>query len=724
MRELEYLRRCCETDAGKILSLDAQCIALRTELEQKRRGFSLMADLTATLRRDADYGGIFITVARRLNAALNMQRTAVLFPAGNDDTFAPRVLQGYPVEEERAVMSKTIRAGRDLLDMERPVLVNGSDTDERLAGLRSALGLRYLISCPIVLNNRIEGLLVTGRMVEAPPFLSRLTLGDVETVQTVGSHLAALMALDSVREADKRAKIMLDATPIGCILFDENFNRIDCNEAVVRLYGASSKKRYMERMDDTFPKFQPNGRSSYDLSREIMKNAFSDGYARFEWMTRSFSGEPIPIEFTLVRVEHENGFIVAGYIMDMREQKAMLGSMRRKEDELRAARDLAEKNARAKSEFIANMSHEINTPLNAIMGMGRLLEGTELNDAQREYLNNAMHSVKLLHNIIDDILDISAIDSGRLKMEQNEFSVRDIVQNVCGMVKEESAAKSLELNAEVDISVPCLLVGDSLRVEQALFNLVKNAVKFTPSGSVSIKVSCVERVKARAKLLFEVRDTGIGMTKEQADKIFSPFYQADSSHTRKYGGTGIGLALCKGLVDLMKGDIWFKTEQGHGSEFSFRAEFRLPDIPSAEDKPRNDGNEDDLGALEGMKVLLVEDNEINQMVAAEFLAAKGIETEIVETGLEAVNALNSGTPCDIVLMDIQMPEMDGITATRRLRENPMFKKLPIIALTAHSLPEDRELSLASGMNDHLTKPIDPALLYSALRQWDPRPRDV
>jgi signal transduction histidine kinase/CheY-like chemotaxis protein len=473
-------------------------------------------------------------------------------------------------------------------------------------------------------------------------------------------------------------------------------------------------------MADTFPEHQPNGRNSAELGREIMKNAFLDGYARFEWMTSSFGGEPIPIEATLVRVEHGKEFILAGYIRDLREQKAMLGAMRKKEDELRSARDLAEKNARAKSEFIANMSHEINTPLNAILGMGRLIEDTKLDSLQREYLNNAMHSVKLLHSIIDDILDISAIDSGRLEMEQNKFSVRDVVQNVYNMMEEEITAKSLKLNAEVDSSVPVLVIGDSLRVEQVLFNLVKNAVKFTPSGSVNIKVSSDERTEELVRLRFEVRDTGIGMTKDQADKIFSPFYQVDSSRTRRYGGSGIGLAVCKGLVDLMKGNIWCETEPGKGSEFSFTAAFRFPEESSAEIKSGNDESKDDFGTLEGMKVLLVEDNEINQMVAIEFLTAKGIKTDVVETGLEAVNALNGGIYCDIVLMDIQMPEMDGITATRYLRENPMFKNLPIIALTAHSLPEDRELSLESGMNDHLTKPIDPVLLYRTLKQWDPR----
>ncbi|MDR3075740.1 MAG: hypothetical protein LBU26_00435, partial [Synergistaceae bacterium] len=236
IRELEYLRRLCELDAGKILALDTQSITLRHELEQKRRSFGLMADLAVTMRHGKGYMDIFMSVARRLNAALNMQRTVVLFPAGGGG-FTPRVLQGYSEDEEAAIKSKLVQCPAELLDEDKSVLVNGADLEDRFESFRAAIGLKYFISSRVVLNNRIVAVMVTGRLVEEGPFMSRLTAGDAETVQTVSAHLAALVALHRVMEAEERAKIMLDATPMCCILIDENFRRLDCNEAAIRLFG-------------------------------------------------------------------------------------------------------------------------------------------------------------------------------------------------------------------------------------------------------------------------------------------------------------------------------------------------------------------------------------------------------------------------------------------------------------------------------------------------------
>ncbi|MDR1621224.1 MAG: response regulator [Synergistaceae bacterium] len=602
--ELHYLRRISESDTAKILELDSQSIAIRHELEQKRRGFVLLAELAVSLRERSSYESVFVPVARRIDAALNMQRTAVLVPQG-DGRFTPAVLQGYPSDRKDLVAARSIEIDAELLDPERPVLVTGADPDRRLAALRQALELPYLISCPAFLyDNEVAAILITGRVVEEPPFLSRLGRTDVETVQAISALLAAVLV----------------------------------------------------------------------------------------------------------------------------EQRL--------ESELRRARDQAEKSARAKSEFLANMSHEIRTPINAILGMIHFLDKTEMTETQRRYANQAEQSTRLLLRVIDDILDFSSIETGRMELKLAEFSLHDMAERVCSHVAEEAERKSLSLDLRVEPDVPDLLIGDSLRVEQVLLNLVHNAVKFTRRGGAAIGVSrqanSDDKERHTIRLLFDVKDTGVGMDEEQAGKLFMPFTQGDASHTRKYGGTGLGLAVSRSLVELMGGEIGCESRLGEGSRFFFSIPFALPKEAAEPSVPccghsgkerSEEETEGDTENMKGMHVLLAEDNEINQMIVVELLRDAGVTVTAVENGLEAVKAVEK-EPFDLVLMDIQMPEMDGLTATMQIHANPKYKDLPIIALTAHALPEDRETSLKSGMNEHLTKPVDPDEIYAALRQWGKRKKGL
>ena len=779
-QEVRYLRRCAEESTSKALLLDTQSVAIRYELEQKRRGFSLMADLAVTLGQGMDYDSVFVAVSRRVNAALNMQRTAVLVPDA-DGIFIPAVLQGYSTEEKDLIAERRIVIDAELLDPLHPVLITGADPVTRLSGFREALALPYLISSQVILNNDVVALLVTGRLLEQRSFLPRLGHSDVETVQTVSAYLATMLAGQRLVEAEKRTKIMLDAMPLCCNFWDENYNNVDCNEEAARLFGFANKQEYLDRFAELSPTYQPDGSISAEMVPKRITEAFTSGWVRFEWMHQKPDGEPIPSEITLVRVKRRKGYIVAGYTRDLREQKAMLSEMRKKEDELRLARDLAEKNARAKSEFLANMSHEIRTPMNGILGMIHILSGTGMTDKQRGYVEQAEHSTNLLLRIINDILDFSKIEAGRLEMENIEFSVHKLTRNVYGVVKGQISAKSLKLYIKIKPDVPDLMIGDPLRLEQVLLNLVNNAVKFTQAGEISIRISSeasfyepvqivgemadetagelpelsgVADKPGKVRLLFEISDTGIGMSEEQVASLFQPFTQADTSTTRKYGGTGLGLAISKSLVGLMNGEIWCESQMGCGSKFSFTATFslpeesvahhdqqvqeqsgeQLPEFGSAESgsslAPGNDGYFTGLNhpehanvgfeKLQGMHVLLAEDNEINQMIAIELLSVKGVTVDAVANGLEVLEALEKGC-YDLVLMDIQMPEMDGLTATGKIRANPRYKDLPIIAMTAHAMVGDREASLDGGMNDHVTKPIDPDLLYAALKRWGRRP---
>jgi signal transduction histidine kinase/ActR/RegA family two-component response regulator len=584
------------------------------------------------------------------------------------------------------------------------VVVTGADPDSRLRALRETLKLPYLISSPVFVRGEITAFLITGRLVEATPFLSRLGRSDAETVQAIGALLASVLLQQRLARAEERGRILLDAMPMCCIFWDENGNQTDCNKEALRLFGLSSKREFLERFYSLSPEFQPDGRLSERTARENVLRAFIAGHACFEWTYRTVSGELIPSEVTLVRVPRGDGYNMAGYIRDLREQKAMLA-------DLSEARDAAERNARVKSEFLANISHEIRTPLNAILGMTRVMAEVEMDEKRRKFLENGAHSAQLLASVIDSLLDFSRIDAGRVTLENREFSPRGLVDSVCDMLQEEARGKAITLRSDIDPEVPAVLTGDPVRLEQVLFNLASNSVKFTESGEVCLHVACDILQPGKARVAFAVRDTGIGIAEEKIDKLFTPLTQGDSSYGRKHSGIGMGLAVSRGLAALMGGEITCVSRLGEGSTFTFSVTLGLSERAVREEAGPA---EEKYANLRGMRVLLAEDNLINQMIAVEILSEAGVETTTANTGLAALNALEDGV-FDVILMDIQMPEMDGLPAAARIRADG--RALPILAMTAHASPEDREECLKAGMNDHLTKPIEPDQLYEALTRW-------
>jgi len=384
--------------------------------------------------------------------------------------------------------------------------------------------------------------------------------------------------------------------------------------------------------------------------------------------------------------------------------------------ELAAARDKALAAAQAKSDFLANMSHEIRTPMNAVIGMAHLaMDGAE-NRQQRDYLNKILTASETLLVIINDILDFSKVEAGKLSLEAVDFNLAETLENVASVNAIAANAKGLDLLFDYPPDLPPLH-GDSMRLGQVLLNLVNNAVKFTEQGQVEVSVEVLEQSNTEIELQFRVADTGIGMTEEQIAHLFQAFSQADTSTTRQYGGTGLGLAICKQLVELMHGEISVNSQPGQGSCFHFRIRFELGNadtlaLPQAyQPVPKNV-----LQSLHGARLLLVEDNEINQQVAEGLLARVGISLSIVHDGQQAVEAVHSDA-FDGVLMDMQMPVMDGLEATRLIRADAQFHDLPIIAMTANAMPGDREKCLAAGMNDHISKPVDPNQLYATLIRW-------
>jgi PAS domain S-box-containing protein len=396
---------------------------------------------------------------------------------------------------------------------------------------------------------------------------------------------------------------------------------------------------------------------------------------------------------------------------------------RRGEEELRRATAAAEAATRAKSEFLANMSHEIRTPMNAATGMLYLLQQTELTGAQKNYLDKAQSASNMLLRVINDILDFSKIEAGKLEVESAPFSLESVLGDLVAVASTTIKDKSVELSAACAPEVPDLLIGDPLRLGQVLLNLTSNAIKFTEKGKVDLEVSLAAADDDGVALRFTVTDTGIGMAPEQQGKIFGAFSQADSSTTRRYGGTGLGLAISAQLVELMGGTIQVESEQGKGSSFSFTARFRLP---SADEKTaaaifsRDPAGGAHVGSegFAGARILLVEDNMINQELARDLLERKGARVDHASNGAEALRLLaEPGVRYQAVLMDVHMPVMDGLEATRRIRLDPAFDALPIIAMTASAMKGEREICIEAGMNDQVNKPIIVAELFSTLQRW-------
>ncbi len=658
----------------------------------------------------------------------------------------------------------------------------------------------------------------------------------------------------SLRESLDYIKVMFNATPIGAALCDDKFRLLECNPAQLKLFELNSFSELAENFFEYCPVFQPCGANTAEKIKEYGAKVNLEGHAKFEWLALTSKGNPLPVELTMQCIKIGNDSMVLVFSRDLREQKSMMAELENQYSKLQEALQKAEAARQSKNLFFANISHEIRTPMNAILGMSYLCLQHTSDKNIRHYVENIQIAGKNLLNIINDVLDVSKIEAGKLELESASFSLNTLLENLRGTVCTLTGDKPIEVLFNVDPSLPDIFVGDSVRLGQVLTNLFSNANKFTENGYLLLKVYAKSRHGNIFTIGMDVQDTGIGMNKKRLDGIFQPFEQEDQTTTRRFGGTGLGLTISRNIVELMGGDITVTSELGKGTTFSFTVnllteeecnwldqslsnqekilvvddnsmaievtgsmlkvcgfladgacstddackklieadaagspyqlvivDWNMPDMDGYKSacKMRNldiktkpnfiltsafttkmfDNLEDIFScfiskpilpvslwsavmnglhipinttaqdqveedntsyeALKGCRVLLAEDNDINQEIAIALLNDLGMQVLLAENGQQALDICKTAEYFDLVLMDIQMPIMDGFVATAEIRKLPgrSAAELPIIAMTAHAMQMHKDQSMQAGMNDHLSKPIDPVILRQTLLRW-------
>ncbi|MBF0479511.1 MAG: PAS domain S-box protein [Candidatus Omnitrophica bacterium] len=532
-----------------------------------------------------------------------------------------------------------------------------------------------------------------------------LTISVLKNAENKPMGLIAIMrditcqkvAEKKVIESEQKIRILLDNSPASIILTNDKEQIVSWNKYTEQLLGYSNEELHLKMIKELYPVQEWEKIRSAEIRKKGSEH-------HLEIQVKTKTGDLIDVDLSVNILKDEDGAVMGsvGILVDITKRKRL-------EEKLLQAKLAAEEANQTKSMFLANMSHEVRTPMNAILGMLDLTLDMTLGTEQRENLVVAREAADNLLGLLNDILDLSRVEAGKITLEHIDFHLPNVVKNTCKGLAVIAKDKNLELVLNVAPDVPELIMGDPVRVRQIIINLINNAIKFTPQGQIRTSIKLDQRKGEKVTLVFAIQDEGIGIPADKIDKIFEVFTQADESTARRYGGTGLGLAICKRLVEMMEGRIWVESVEGKGSTFLFTATFDLVKkgssqiIESMGDMPSSDAS----SGIKYLKILLAEDNLVNQKIASRMLEKQGWEVLSVINGKEALKAMRS-EQFDLVLMDSYMPEMDGLQATRTIRdlEKNTGKHIPIIALTARAMQEDRKICLDAGMDGYVSKPID------------------
>ena len=605
-------------------------------------------------------------------------------------------------------------------------------------------------SCPI--RGVIEGVLKTEKPAHALEVQPALVVGGVRVspwleisagaVTVAGRpHLIASVVNitsrkqteDALRDSESRFRVLFEKSRDALMTLEPPLWKFtSANPATFEIFGVKDAAQFNTLGPwDLSPEIQPDGRPSAEKAKEMIETAMREGSHFFEWTHKRLNGKEFPATVLLTRMELAGRMVLQATVRDITPQKQAEEAVRREVARADAA------NA-AKSIFLANMSHEIRTPMTAILGFAELLgasfeccttchkhEPCTTRVQNKESIQVIRRNGQVLLDLINDILDLAKVEAGKIEVERVPCSPVQIVEETVSLLRVRAIEMGTSLSARYEFPLPETILSDPARVRQVLVNLVNNAVKFTSEGQVEIIVRCVTDVRAgRAAMAFDVKDTGIGMTAEQIGQLFQPFVQADSATTRRYGGTGLGLAISKWLAEALGGDVHVVSLPGKGSTFTFTMETELPesarmlkDLSEASTRASHEsGSPSPVAVKLRGKVLLAEDGPDNQKLISAILRMAGAEVDVASDGRSAVEkalaALSAGAPYGAILMDMQMPEMDGYDATRQLRRSKYDK--PIVALTAHAIAEDRQKCIAAGCDGYATKPVNRIALLAIL----------